>query len=254
MIKLRSIIDEIYKGPLLDLSEANAGYSSTSLHADIAEKIFNAWWELLSDITDKKVPLKTLVDSNKLKKQIDTGINITIPVTNSDIVDFVGDIKIDVLLAIVEEISDQVPINGGGLRPSHPYEIYLKINKNHTTEQAMIHSEYIQDIAYHEAVHVIKEIQKINQLTFKSDVEYTNRDKKFWYKYYTASSELHAHISQICNELKQIKARYSTITFAGALKMSKTYQRYNKDVFSKNPKIKNKILSKISFWWTEKLK
>ena len=254
MIKLRHLIDEINTCPVLDLSEANAGYSSKSLHNDIANKIFNAWRELLYDIADKKISLKILAEDGKLKRQIDDGIDITIPISNSDLVDFDGEIEVKVLLAVVGNVSEKLTISGGAMTAGHPREIYLTINENHTAEQAMIHEEYIQDIAHHEAVHVIKEIQKVNQLSFKRDEEYTKQDKKFWYKYYTSSSELHAHLSQICNELKQIKSRYPAITFVGALKISKTYQRYNKNVFDKNPKIKNKILSKISYWWTEKLK
>ena len=68
MIKLKDLLNENYIA--LDLSEANAGYSSMLVQKDLSNKIYNAFIKLLEDIPQKDIPIKYLIGKMDLIKQI----------------------------------------------------------------------------------------------------------------------------------------------------------------------------------------
>ena len=190
MIKLRNFINtDIIR---LDLAEANAGYSSLKIHGDIALKLYNAFVALLTSVPKELQELKIEdIPASKydFDYQLNKGEQIQLHITNSDLVDFDASLRIDVLLAFIDANSN-IAIAGAAVNVnSNPIEIYLKINKSTTVKDVVSQTDYIEQICSHEATHIIKFIQKLNQLSMKSSEDFSTKDKNWWYKYYVDSSE-----------------------------------------------------------------
>lgn len=242
MIKLR----ELLSLPTLYLCEANSGYVDHELYSQISKKIYDGWLSLLESIKSKTIPLYQ-VSAEELDLAINKGINFPILISQEEVQ---SKLLFDVLLAI-KNTKHNMPIEGAvSSDNSNPIEIYLIVNSQFSTNQILFLKDNIESLAHHETVHIIKKIQRIHQLSFKRDA-FDNRDEKMWYKYHINSDEVHAYIAQISNELKQLKAKDKTISLSDALKLSKIWKRYVRDIFNKSPKLKNKMLSKIVNYWNK---
>jgi hypothetical protein len=75
-------------------------------------------------------------------------------------------------------------------------------------------------------------------------------------KYLQNPQELHAYISNIINEMKDFVHLNKTSDFYTALKSSNTWNWYENVVFTKkpdgstkNPRLRNKMVSKFIYWW-----
>ena len=243
MIKLKELLHPtIYLG----INENNSGYSDHQSHEEISEKFYNGWIELLESIDDKNTPIYKIPE-NKLDLAINKGINFKIRIAIED-VSFI--MSVDVLLGINEKYGFG-PIDGASMAENtSPLEIYLIISPNFTIQDLLKIKNEIKNIANHEAVHIIKTTQKTHQLSFKRG-EFSGYEKKLWYKYHINRNEFHAYIAQTNNELKYIKETHKDISFEKALKLSKTWRRYDADIFDKAPKLRNKMLSKIANYWNK---
>ena len=244
MIKLKELLSLPTLYLYDDINEANSGYSDHVLHKEITDKIYNGWISLLESIDDKNSPLSS-ISEEKLDFSINKGIQFNIRVAIEDVSALM---PIDILLAISKESGVRAIEKASIAANTHPLEVYLVIHRNFTINNILILKKEIELLAHHEAVHIIKTRQKKHQLSFKRD-EFDYKDENLWYKYHINSDEVHAYIAQINNELKQIKARNNNITFSDALKSSKIWKRYLRDIFIKSPKLKNKMLSKIANHW-----
>jgi len=242
MIRLK----ELLALPTLYLCEANSGYVDHTLYSQISNKIYNGWLSLLESIQSKTIPLYQ-VSGEELDLAINKGINFPILVSQEEIQ---SQLSFDVLLA-VKNTKHNTPIDGASSSyNSNPIEVYLIVNSQFSTDQILRYKDNIESLAYHETVHIIKEIQRIHQLSFKRDA-FDAWNEKMWYRYHINSDEVHAYIAQINNELKQLKLKNKNISLSDALKLSKIWRRYTKDVFNKSPKLKNKMLSKIVNYWNK---
>jgi hypothetical protein len=242
MIRLK----ELLYLPTIYLSEDNSGYTDYQSHKEISNKIYDGWMFLLNSISNKNIPLSELKD-NELIDAIETGYKFSINL-HDNAAGGEKTLEIDVLLAIIDS-NDNIIIKGSALNiHKSPLEVYLKVGNNYNVNKILEMKSYINELAHHESVHIIKYYQKLFQFS-SPDSNFSKKDKDWIYKYYTNPSELHAYIAQLNNELKHIKEKDKNITFSDAIKKSKIWKRYVRDIFWKNPKIKNKMLSKISNYW-----
>ncbi len=242
MIKLK----ELLLLPTLYLCEANSGYTDHELHSQISKKIYDGWLLLLDSIKSKSIPLYEVPDE-ELELAINKGVNFPILISQEEVQ---SKLLFDVLLAI-KNTKRNIPIEGAAVGDnSTPIEVYLVVNSQFSVNQILLNKDNIESLAHHETVHIIKKIQDIHQLSFKRDA-FDNRDEKMWYNYHINSNEVHAYIAQINNELKQLKLKDKNISLSNALKSSKVWKRYIRDIFNKSPKLKNKMLSKIVNYWNK---
>ena len=246
MIKLKSLLFENY---CLVLTEDNSGYTDYKLHKYISNKLFNCWMDLLNEVNDKGNTIEnTLSQSqNYFKKQIDDGNFFTIDEHDVDM-NIQMEQKINVLLAFENKRKDVV-INGAAINLySDPIEIYLQINPIYSVNDILYYKDYIEELSHHESVHLIKFIQKLHQISVKGN-ERNDKEQSWYNKYLSQTQEIHAYTSQLNNELKHIKLKYPNITFSQAINQSKIFQRYKRNIFVNNPKLRSKMLSKVANYW-----
>jgi hypothetical protein len=206
--------------------------------------------ELLNDVNNKNDTIESIIYTNRdyFKKQIDGGSFFEFDVNDPEI-NFYGKQRINVLLAFICDNTNNVVIRGASTNLySKPIEVYLIINSTYSMNKILEYKDYIEELSHHEAVHLIKFIQKLYQISInRNDTSHKNQE---WYnKYLLQSQEIHANISQLNNELKHIKLKYPDITFSQSLNQSKLYKRYKSQIFTNNSKLKNKILSKLANYW-----
>jgi len=240
------LLKEILLLPTLYLGEVNSGYTDHILHKKISDKIYNGWLEIIESIEDKDVPLFNIPES-KLDIVVNKIVNFKIQIVHDDIS---ATMSIDVVL-VISDTPYFIPFEKSTVAINiYPVKVLLVISNNFTVNQILSHKNEIENMAHHEAVHLIKLRQKTHQLSFKDD-EFDNKDDDFWYKYCINSDEFHAYISRINNELKHIKSKHKNILLHDALNLSKNWKRYTKDVFTKSKKLRNKMLSKIANYWNK---
>ena len=241
MIRLKPLVY-----PTLYLKEDNSGYTDHKLHKEISDKILEGWSSLLNSIDKKDIPLSDITEQ-ELHVAVEEGYQFIMTVKDVD-TKAETPLKIDVLLAIIDK-NENIAIHGASLNIHQiPIEVYLQVSENYTVNELLKMKDYISNLAHHEAVHIIKYQQKLFQFS-SPDGNFNKKDKEWIYRYFTHPSELHAYISQLNNELKQLKEKYKDITFSEAINKSVIYKRYVRDIFWKNPKIKNKMLSKVAHYW-----
>jgi hypothetical protein len=245
----------------LFLLEINDNLFITSIHFSLfkrvlfcvntSNKIFNCWLELLEEVKDKDNSIEDILSGDKtyFKKQIDDGSSFIIKEHEVDL-NIEKEQRVDVLLAL-ENKREDIIINGAVVDLyRNPIEIYLQINPVYSVNNILIHRDYIEELAHHEAVHLVKFIQKLYQISSKGNAR--NENEQEWYNnYLTQKSEIHAYVSQLNNELKHIKLKYPDISFSESIRHSKIFSRYERGVFNKNPKLRNKMLSKLANYWNK---
>jgi hypothetical protein len=94
----------------------------------------------------------------------------------------------------------------------------------------------------------MKKFQKINQPEMKNLDINKEKDKT---RYLSQKHEIHSYLTQINNQLKHIKQTHHDIDFNKALHKTDFWDKFEKYVFKHNPKIKNKMLSKLVNYWNK---
>lgn len=238
--EMEKLLDAFRPDP--GINEANSGYVDHRLHKNITNDILNSWMTLLNSIEDKKSPLDTEDQILYLPKSVAAkGQKFSIKhEKREDDLYFDSHETFLAKLYIDGKQNKKDPILGASVNlEATPKEVWLRINQKFSVDDILKQKDIIENMANHEATHIIKMLQGVKQKR--------NSDKGFYYLNNT--HEIHAHIAELNSELKSIKHSNPNISFEDALKQTKVWDEYNKFVFKENPKIRNKILSKISHYW-----
>jgi len=125
--------------------------------------------------------------------------------------------------------------------------IKLIINQNWNYQELLKNKNKIYNVLFHECKHLFDYITKGSLL---------NVDPNNQLKYLSNPQELHAFISNVILEIKDFYEKDKNCKFQDALNSSETWKRYESTVFPKinefdrkNPKLRNRMLSKIVYWW-----
>ena len=246
------------------INEANMGVQSNTNYREYTEIIKKGWVELLKKLKPTNSPLldiypnynsildgdekiiKKIKDSKGKEKTIkfELSLSITDDKLNDDtFLTAQFFIKTNTFRLNILQYKPEIKNNPMTAQDKYTSKYMKFLTK---TPNDIINSSRFISLCDHEASHYFNKIENKIKLNgkFSSDDNWTNDD---YYKYLSSPEEIIAFTSQIISEIKNTKES-DLSTF---LWKSSTWDAYERYVFNKNPKLKSKMLSKITFAWNK---
>ena len=252
--RINGKICPLYEDIVYDLllTENNSGCSDHKIHDELSRKVTSSWMDILNRISKKDIPLEKCEDISEFEytEIIDFKVLEDYDLPEKILKKYTLETYI-----LLDNTKDQ-PIVGGSMNfgdnKKEDIIIILKVNPKYSIRTILRYHMLMNEISSHETTHFIKHIYGMYQKSFVDFKHPEQSERNRLYLKY--KHEFESNIPMVNTELKNIKDKLGNITFGQALQHSRTWNSYVKYVFNVHKDLKNIMLKKCSYYWTERLK